>query len=142
MDVYVNQIVGSGSAHDLFYTNANVISAYKNYVKTFVGRYSSNPVIFGWELGERIFCKSSKYSSFFSQPTSLGAREALGECNQSRTSHFVDEYPELPPEAAPRRQSQHGLLIFRLTSSLSIQTTWSLSAMKVKNSVPKGKEGC
>lgn len=52
MDVYVNQIVGSGSAHDLFYTNANVISAYKNYIKTFVGRYSSNPVIFGWELGE------------------------------------------------------------------------------------------
>lgn len=52
MDVYVNQIVGSGSAHDLFYTNSKVISAYKNYIKTFVGHYSSNPVILGWELGQ------------------------------------------------------------------------------------------
>lgn len=70
MDVYVNQIVGSGSAHDLFYTNTAVKvflfafqwysrplikncrqTAYKNYIKTFVGRYSSNPIILGWELG-------------------------------------------------------------------------------------------
>ncbi|KAI0782501.1 glycoside hydrolase superfamily, partial [Irpex lacteus] len=41
MDVYVKQILGSQN-HDLFYTDATVIAAFKNYVKTFVGRYLAN----------------------------------------------------------------------------------------------------
>lgn len=67
MDVYVKQILGS-SNHDLFYTNAQVIvsqnasygvhplnvgqTAFKNYIKTFVGRYANEPTIMAWELGK------------------------------------------------------------------------------------------
>lgn len=65
--MYVNQILGQGSPHDYFYTNATVIvsgffsyepmstrsitqiecpqAAYKNYVKTFVSRYVNEPGI-------------------------------------------------------------------------------------------------
>lgn len=50
MDVYVDQLVGSGSAHDLFYTNAAVIAAYKNYVNAFVSRYANESTIMAWEL--------------------------------------------------------------------------------------------
>lgn len=45
MDVYVAQIVGSGQTHDLFYTNAKVIAAYKKYIAAFVGRYVNEPTI-------------------------------------------------------------------------------------------------
>ncbi|KAF9005377.1 mannanase [Hymenopellis radicata] len=59
MDVYVNQIVGSGSAHDLFYTNSAVITAFKNYIKTFVSRYANEPTIMAWELANEPRCKGS-----------------------------------------------------------------------------------
>ena len=49
MDVYVSQITGSQN-HDYFYTNATVIAAYKNYVKTFVTRYLNEPTILAWEV--------------------------------------------------------------------------------------------
>ncbi|KAL4243514.1 glycosyl hydrolase 5 (cellulase A) family protein [Abortiporus biennis] len=58
MDVYVKQITGS-SNHDLFYTDSRVIAAYKNYIKTFVSRYSSNIMIFAWELANEPRCKGS-----------------------------------------------------------------------------------
>ena len=38
MDVYVNKL-NPGGAHDTFYTNQKVITAYQNYIKNFVGRY-------------------------------------------------------------------------------------------------------
>ncbi|KAJ3853093.1 glycoside hydrolase superfamily, partial [Lentinula lateritia] len=59
MDVYVNQILGQGSPHDYFYTNATVIAAYKNYVKTFVSRYVNEPGILGWELANEPRCLGS-----------------------------------------------------------------------------------
>lgn len=59
MDVYVNQIVGSGQPHDLFYTNANVIAAYKAYINTFVSRYVNEPTILGWELANEPRCSGS-----------------------------------------------------------------------------------
>ncbi|TFK66523.1 glycoside hydrolase family 5 protein [Pluteus cervinus] len=59
MDVYVNQIVGQGQPHDLFYTNANVKTAYKNYIKTFVGRYVNEPGILAWELANEPRCKGT-----------------------------------------------------------------------------------
>ncbi|KXN90624.1 Mannan endo-1,4-beta-mannosidase F [Leucoagaricus sp. SymC.cos] len=59
MDVYVNQIVGNGQPHDLFYTNTNVKNAYKNYVKTFVSRYVNEPTIMAWELANEPRCKGS-----------------------------------------------------------------------------------
>ncbi|KAJ8514465.1 hypothetical protein ONZ45_g8022 [Pleurotus djamor] len=48
MDVYVKQILGSAN-HDLFYTDAK--TAFKNYIRTFVGRYVNEPTIMAWELG-------------------------------------------------------------------------------------------
>ncbi|KDR78311.1 hypothetical protein GALMADRAFT_138416 [Galerina marginata CBS 339.88] len=63
MDVYVNHIVGQGQPHDLFYTNANVINAYKNYVKAFVLRYVNEPGIMGWELANEPRCSGSTGST-------------------------------------------------------------------------------
>ncbi|KAI0355647.1 mannanase [Trametes cingulata] len=62
MDVYVQQIAGSPN-HDLFYTNANVIAAYKSYIKTFVGRYVNEPTILGWELANEPRCRGSTGTS-------------------------------------------------------------------------------
>ncbi|KAK1227932.1 hypothetical protein PQX77_009033 [Marasmius sp. AFHP31] len=59
MDVYVNQIVGQGQPHDLFYTNANVISAFKKYISAFVGRYKNEPTILAWELANEPRCKGT-----------------------------------------------------------------------------------
>ncbi|KAI0066115.1 CEL4a mannanase [Artomyces pyxidatus] len=59
MDVYVTQILGAGQPHDYFYTNAKVIAAYKNYIKTFVGRYVNEPGILGWELANEPRCSGS-----------------------------------------------------------------------------------
>jgi mannan endo-1,4-beta-mannosidase len=58
MDVYVKQIAGSAN-HDLFYTNAAVQTAFKNYIKTFVGRYVNEPTIMAWELANEPRCKGS-----------------------------------------------------------------------------------
>ena len=58
MDVYVEQILGSPD-HDLFYTNAEVIAAFKNYISAFVGRYVDEPTILGWELANEPRCAGS-----------------------------------------------------------------------------------
>nr|AGV52632.1 Man5A [Irpex lacteus] len=58
MDVYVKQILGSAN-HDLFYTNPQVIAAYKNYVKAFVGRYVNEPTILAWELANEPRCRGT-----------------------------------------------------------------------------------
>ena len=58
MDVYVEQILGS-DLHDLFYTDASVKAAYKNYVKTFVSRYLDEPTIMAWELANEPRCAGS-----------------------------------------------------------------------------------
>ncbi|KAI0821629.1 mannanase [Trametes gibbosa] len=62
MDVYVNQIANSPN-HDLFYTNTNVVAAYKSYIKTFVGRYANEPTILGWELANEPRCRGSTGTS-------------------------------------------------------------------------------
>ncbi|KAF8079251.1 CEL4a mannanase [Lyophyllum atratum] len=58
MDVYVKQIANSAN-HDLFYTNAAIQTAFKNYIKTFVGRYVNEPTILAWELANEPRCKGS-----------------------------------------------------------------------------------
>ncbi|KAJ3993605.1 glycoside hydrolase, partial [Lentinula boryana] len=63
MDVYVNQLLGQGQPHDYFYTNATVIAAYKNYVKTFVTRYVNEPGILAWELANEPRCLGSTSAS-------------------------------------------------------------------------------
>lgn len=41
--------------HDLFYTNANIKTAYKNYIRAVVTRYSaSDPAIFAWQLANEV----------------------------------------------------------------------------------------
>jgi mannan endo-1,4-beta-mannosidase len=59
MDVYVNSIIGQGQPHDFFYTDPRVMSAYKNYVKTFVERYEHEPTIMAWELANEPRCAGS-----------------------------------------------------------------------------------
>ncbi len=53
---YITQIVGSGQAHSLFYTNTAIKTAFKNYVKVFVTRYVNEPTIFSWELANEPRC--------------------------------------------------------------------------------------
>ncbi|KAG9046154.1 hypothetical protein FS837_004949 [Tulasnella sp. UAMH 9824] len=57
-DVYVKQILGS-SNHDLFYTDASVIQAFKNYIAVWVNRYKNDPTILAWELGNEPRCRGS-----------------------------------------------------------------------------------
>ncbi|THU93621.1 glycoside hydrolase family 5 protein [Dendrothele bispora CBS 962.96] len=59
MDVNVNQILGSSGFHDNFYTNEEVKTAFKNYVRTFVTRYLNEPTILGWELVNEPRCTGS-----------------------------------------------------------------------------------
>ncbi|KAG8977403.1 hypothetical protein FRC05_001801 [Tulasnella sp. 425] len=49
MDVYVKQILGSAN-HDLFYTDASVIQAFKNYIAVWINRYRNEPTILAWYL--------------------------------------------------------------------------------------------
>ncbi|KAH9479822.1 putative mannan endo-1,4-beta-mannosidase A [Psilocybe cubensis] len=62
MDVYVKQILNSPN-HDLFYTDSTVKTAYKNYIKAFVGRYLNEPTIMAWELANEPRCKGSTGTS-------------------------------------------------------------------------------
>ncbi|KAG9011518.1 hypothetical protein FRB90_007176, partial [Tulasnella sp. 427] len=58
MDVYVKQILGSTN-HDLFYTDASVIQAYKNYIAVWLNRYKNEPTILAWELANEPRCRGS-----------------------------------------------------------------------------------
>ncbi|KAI0733072.1 endo-beta-mannanase [Fomitopsis betulina] len=58
MDVYVSQLTGT-DYHDYFYTNPQIIAAYKNYVSVFVGRYVDEPGILAWELANEPRCAGS-----------------------------------------------------------------------------------
>ncbi|KAI0743605.1 mannanase [Daedaleopsis nitida] len=62
MDVYVKQILNSAN-HDLFYTDASVIAAFKSYVQTFVTRYKNEPTILAWELANEPRCRGSSGTS-------------------------------------------------------------------------------
>ncbi|KAF9482636.1 CEL4b mannanase [Pholiota conissans] len=62
MDVYVKQILNSPN-HDLFYTDATVKAAFKNYIRAFVGRYLNEPTIMAWELANEPRCKGSTGTS-------------------------------------------------------------------------------
>ncbi|RXW25617.1 hypothetical protein EST38_g240 [Candolleomyces aberdarensis] len=63
MDVYVRQILGANQPHDLFYTNTNVKNAYKNYIRTFIGRYVNETGILAWELANEPRCRGSSGSA-------------------------------------------------------------------------------
>ncbi|KAJ6546040.1 CEL4a mannanase [Mycena vulgaris] len=59
MDVYTAQLIGSGQAHDVFYTNPTVIAAFKTYVQAVVTRYANEPTIMAWELANEPRCSGS-----------------------------------------------------------------------------------
>ncbi|KAJ7624543.1 glycoside hydrolase [Roridomyces roridus] len=59
MDVYTQQILGSGQFHDVFFTNPTVISAFKSYVQTVVTRYLNESTIMAWELSNEPRCGGS-----------------------------------------------------------------------------------
>lgn len=63
MDVYLQQLLGSTTNHDYFYSNAQVIAAFKTYVAAFVGRYVNEPGILGWELANEPRCAGSPGTS-------------------------------------------------------------------------------
>jgi mannan endo-1,4-beta-mannosidase len=59
MDVYSQQILGSGQYHDVFYTNPTVIAAFKTYVEAVVTRYVDEPTVLAWELVNEPRCAGS-----------------------------------------------------------------------------------
>jgi len=77
MDVYVQQILDSPD-HDLFYTNAEVIAAYKNYVAAWVGRYLNEPTIMAWELANEPRCTGSTGTS-------------TGTCTTTTITNWISE---------------------------------------------------
>lgn len=115
MDIYVRQILNSGN-HDLFYTDASVKAAFKNYIKAFVGRYVNEPTILGWELANEPRCKGSTgYGSFLARITAC-PKHRLDIAQLRAPAHLQLLLP------GPKR-SLH-------TSNQSIITTLSRLAMK------------
>ncbi|KAF8883237.1 glycoside hydrolase, partial [Infundibulicybe gibba] len=55
-ELYINWIAGSGSTHDVFYTNKKIISSFQRYVNVIVNRYKASPNIFAWELVNEARC--------------------------------------------------------------------------------------
>ncbi|KAF9038214.1 CEL4a mannanase [Panaeolus papilionaceus] len=91
MDVYVKQILGSNN-HDLFYTDSNVKNAFKNYIKTFVGRYANEPTIMAWELCNEPRCKGSSGTSTGTCTTSTitsWAKEISAYIKSVDSNHLV-----------------------------------------------------
>ncbi|KAF9234133.1 glycoside hydrolase family 5 protein [Melanogaster broomeanus] len=62
MDVYVNQILGTGQPHDYFYTDSKIIAAFQNYIKVWVERYTDEQTILAWELANEPRCTGSTNS--------------------------------------------------------------------------------
>ncbi|KAI9841954.1 MAG: hypothetical protein M1837_000274 [Sclerophora amabilis] len=58
MDVYVNQTLGDGKPHDLFYTDPQIKIYYKDYVERIVSKHKNSPAIFAWELTNEARCLS------------------------------------------------------------------------------------
>ncbi|KAF7296256.1 Glycoside hydrolase [Mycena chlorophos] len=80
IDVYTTQILGSsGTYHDTFFSNAQVIAAYKEYVQFVVNRYVDEPGILGWELLNEPRCSGS------------GPLEASPTCNVTTITNWVSE---------------------------------------------------
>ncbi|KAF3911100.1 hypothetical protein AA313_de0206007 [Arthrobotrys entomopaga] len=63
MDLYVKQVVGSSGTHDMFYTNSQIKTIYKNYIAAVIARYKNSPAIMAWELANEIRCAGTNLGS-------------------------------------------------------------------------------
>jgi mannan endo-1,4-beta-mannosidase len=70
MDLYVRSFKPGGT-HDLFYTDPDIISAFKSYVSAVVSRYVGHPTILGWELGNDLRCSSTVAGSPNCNPSTI-----------------------------------------------------------------------
>ena len=79
INLYIQQVLGSGATHDTFYSDAGLVAAYKTYVNFFVNRYSSSPAIFAWELMNEPRC------------TGDDNRGASSACDTTMITNWVSE---------------------------------------------------
>ena len=70
IDLY-DRTFSSNPTHDRFYTQSNIISTFKNYVKHVVLRYANDPTIFAWELGNDLRCASTLPASSKCNPQTI-----------------------------------------------------------------------
>jgi len=125
MDVYVNQIVGNGQPHDLFYTNTDVKVCFDNLIMEIPRSWSQYLIECIQELREdlcRSICERTRHSC-------LG----ISERAEVQRDHWVSWLTnclaqdalclEAPlQEAVPRPRSRTGCRRCRRTSSLWIAT--------------------
>ncbi|KAL4067621.1 glycoside hydrolase family 5 protein [Scleroderma citrinum] len=57
MDMYVRQF--GQNYHDQFYTDQNILNAFKNFTTQVVSRYVNNPAVFSWEIANDARCAST-----------------------------------------------------------------------------------
>lgn len=80
INLYIQQIVGSSGTHDTFFSNSEIIAAYKTYINFFVNRYKDSAAIFAWELMNEPRC------------TGDGAHStASSSCNTEMITSWVSE---------------------------------------------------
>jgi len=70
MDLY-NRAFVSNPTHDDFYTNPDIIKAFKAYVSHVVSRYADNPTVLGWELANDPRCASTLSASSSCNPKTI-----------------------------------------------------------------------
>jgi mannan endo-1,4-beta-mannosidase len=73
-------------------------SAFKNYVKTFVGRYANEPTILAWELANEPRCKGSSGCAFLKINYGIILtcfvcilRTTSGTCNTTTVTNWISE---------------------------------------------------
>ncbi|KAK3669242.1 hypothetical protein LTR78_010877 [Recurvomyces mirabilis] len=79
INLYIQQILGSSAKHDTFFSNAQIIAAYKKYVFFFVNRYKTSPAVFAWELMNEPRC------------TGDDNRGASSSCNTAMLTNWVSQ---------------------------------------------------
>ncbi|KDR77624.1 hypothetical protein GALMADRAFT_155465 [Galerina marginata CBS 339.88] len=77
ISLYIQQFLGSSATHDTFYSNTQIINAYKKYINFFVSRYKNSPAIFAWELMNEPRC------------TGDDNRGASSACNNQLITNWV-----------------------------------------------------
>ncbi|KAF9234130.1 glycoside hydrolase family 5 protein [Melanogaster broomeanus] len=95
MDVYVNQILGTGQPHDYFYTDSKIIAAFQNYVKAWVERYTDEQTILAWELGmyacliEALVKDFSSFSFFVYADPDIVSSVSSGTCTTKTITKWI-----------------------------------------------------